>query len=144
MFLKHDFGRRNINHRCTFVEVSSIKIPSYFVIHFYGRKWYFKHSKTTNSQAFLDEIFWSLGFSRFFWFWIFLNPVFLWNCKSFPLFIQYVYGGFQMASYNKVRAILILLNTLLKKFPKINDANTLWQGDQTLQNAERSSLTLDT
>lgn len=56
---------------------------------------------------------------------------------------RYVYGGFQMASYNKVRAILILLNTLLEKFPKINDANTLWQGDQTLQNAERSSLTLD-
>lgn len=49
-----------------------------------------------------------------------------------------------MASYNKVRAILILLNTLRKKFPKINDANTLWQGDQILQNAERSSLTLDT
>lgn len=47
-----------------------------------------------------------------------------------------------MASHNKVRAILFLLNTLHEKFPKINDANTLWQGDQTLQNAERSSFTL--
>jgi hypothetical protein len=47
-----------------------------------------------------------------------------------------------MASYNKVRAILFLLHPLHEKFPEINDANTLWQGEQTLENAERSSFTL--
>lgn len=44
-----------------------------------------------------------------------------------------VYQELQMASYNKVKAILFLLNTLHENFQKINDANAFWQGDQTLE-----------
>lgn len=45
-----------------------------------------------------------------------------------------VYQELQMASYNKVKAILFLLNTLHEKSQKINDANIFWQGNQTLWN----------
>lgn len=43
-----------------------------------------------------------------------------------------VYWELQVAFYNKVKAILFLLNTLHEKFQKINDANIFWQEDQTL------------
>lgn len=42
-----------------------------------------------------------------------------------------VYQELQVAFYNKVKAILFLLNTICEKFQKINDANIFWQGDQT-------------
>lgn len=44
-----------------------------------------------------------------------------------------VYQEFQMASYNKVKAVLFLLNTLYENFLEINDANIFWWGNQTLE-----------
>lgn len=44
-----------------------------------------------------------------------------------------VYQELQMASYNKVKAVLFLLNTLYENFLEINDANIFWWGNQTLE-----------
>ena len=44
-----------------------------------------------------------------------------------------VYQEHQMASYNKVKAVLLLLNTLHENFQEINDANIFWQRNQTLE-----------